>query len=77
MNDPLLTELINEQIFEGLLEKGFKIHDSKPTSTIASVGTNFSKDEENVTRYACGYVVRKLMQKFFGCICRIFKQNES
>ena len=67
-NDPLLTELVNEQIFEGLLEKVFKIYDSKPTSTIASVriGTNFSKDEENVIRYACGYVVRKLMQKFLN-----------
>ena len=39
-NDPLLTELINEQIFEGLLEKVFKIHNSKPTDTIASVETN-------------------------------------
>ena len=41
--EPLLTELINEEIFEGLLNNTFKTHHTKPTLII-----HFSKDEQNM-----------------------------
>ena len=61
-NKPLLAELVNEQILEGQLNNTLKVYHqaAEPTHTII----NFSKDEENIIRYACGYVARKLMQKF-------------
>ena len=64
--EPLLTELINEQIMEGLLTDTFKVFEEPldQQDTEASAAVILSKDEENVLRYACGYVVKKLLHEF-------------
>ena len=63
--EPLLIELINEQIMEGLLADTFKVFeeplDQQDTEASAVI---LSKDEDNILRYACGYVIKKLLHKY-------------
>ena len=62
MSEPLVIQLANQQIFEEMLTTMFKIYDEQPITTETPV--ILTADEENVIRYACGYVARKLYQKF-------------
>ena len=57
MEEPLVMQLTNQQIFENLLISMFQTIEKKPAIELTA-------DEENVIRYACGYVVRKLHQSF-------------
>jgi len=61
MNEPLVMQLTNQQIFEEMLTATFKTYDE---SIAIEAPITLSVDEENVLRYACGYVARKLRQKF-------------
>ena len=64
-SEPLLTELINEQIMEGLLTDMFKVFeeplDQQDTKASAVI---LSKDKENILRYAYGYAVKKLLHEY-------------
>lgn len=64
-SEPLLTELINEQLMEGLMIDTFKVFEepSVRQNTKAPVAV-LSKDEENILRYASGYVIKKLHHKY-------------
>ena len=60
-SEPLFMEIVNEAIFEKLIEETFK---TEPESHSQVVATSLTKDEENILRYACGYVGMKLHQRF-------------
>jgi len=53
-------QLTNQQIIEDLLTSMFQTIEKEPSEPLVEL----TADEENVIRYACGYVVRKLHQKF-------------
>ena len=48
-------------LFEKLIEETFKTEPEAPSQVIA---TTLTKDEENILRYACGYVGMKLHERF-------------
>ena len=64
-SEPLLPELINEQIMKGLMIDTFKVFEEpsvrQDTKAPAAV---LSKDEENILRYTSGYVIKKLHHKY-------------
>lgn len=57
--EPLLMEIANEALFEKLIEEMFS---TEAEDSVESV--SLTKDEENILRYACGYVGMKLHQHF-------------
>ena len=62
MSEPLVMQLTNQQIFEEMLTAMFKTYDEQSIATETPI--TLTVDEENVLRYACGYVARKLHEKF-------------
>ena len=62
MNKPLVMQLTNQQNFKEMLIAMFKTYDKEPIATETPI--TLTKDEENMLRHACGYVARKLCQKF-------------
>ena len=60
MTEPLFMELVNETLFEKLIETMFTTEPEECAQV-----TTLTKDEENILRYACGYVAMKLHQRFF------------
>ena len=62
--DPLLTELINESIMDHLIETSFPAKQEARTSCTPPVELN--KEEENIIRYACGYVCMHLRRRFLS-----------
>ena len=66
MTEPLVMQLMNQQIFEEILTSMFK-HRSMVQDNVeqpAETPTKLTVGEENVLRYACGYVSKKLYQNF-------------
>lgn len=57
--EPLFMELVNESLLENLTKEMYTVPQCSPTCTM-----NLSKDEENIIRYACGYVGMKLYNRF-------------
>ena len=57
--EPLFMELVNESLLENLTKEMYAVPQCLPTCTM-----NLSKDEENIIRYACGYVGMKLYNRF-------------
>ena len=55
---PLLAELVNEQVFEDLITNMFRTY-STPSLQCIKPTIKSSKEEENVIRYASGYIARK------------------
>ena len=60
MTDPLFPQLVNQHLFEEIVKSQYEIC----TSEQRPVRRVLSKDEENVIRYACGYVSMRLLRKF-------------
>jgi len=63
MTEPLVMQLTNQQVFEEMLTSMFKTHIVKEQPA-DNTPTELTVDEDNVLRYACGYVARKLHQKY-------------
>ncbi len=59
--EPLVMELVNETILEQLITEMFPTYKETPPENEAVLLT---RDEENVIRYACGYVAMKLQKKY-------------
>ena len=57
--EPLFMELVNESLLENLTKEMYAVPQCSPTCTM-----NLSKDEEDIIRYACGYVGMKLYNRF-------------
>ena len=80
---PLLMELMNESIVDYLIKKAFPVLEvPRVTQSV-----ELSKDEENILRYACGYVSMKLRPRFsklsgdkaaqfFECLDRMTNDND-
>ena len=66
VSEPLLAELINEEIFEGMITDMYRIYETTLTPLAAGSQdtSTLSKDEDNVIRYACGYIVRTMLKKY-------------
>ena len=62
--DPLLTELINKSIMDHLIETPFPAKLEARTSCTPPIELN--KQEENIIRYACGYVCIHLRRRFLN-----------
>ena len=62
VNEPLLAELINEEIFEGMIIEMYGLYET--VHTPPQERSILSKDEDNIIRYACGYIVRTMLQKY-------------
>ena len=60
MTDPLFPQLVNQHLFEEIVKSQYEIcaSEQRPAKQV------LSKDEENVIRYACGYVSMRLLCKF-------------
>ena len=59
--EPLFMELVNESVFEELTKVMYTpVEEQRNTPA----DTNFSKDEQNILRYACGYVAMKLHRRY-------------
>ena len=59
MEEPLFMELVNEVYFENIIKLRYS------TSTVEDITPpSLTKDEENIIRYACGYVGMKLHDRF-------------
>ena len=56
MSEPLVMQLASQQIFEETLTAMFKTYDEQPITTETPI--ILTADEENLVRYACGYVAR-------------------
>ena len=64
-SETLLTELVNEQLMEGLMINTFKVFkEPSVRQNIKAPVAVLSKDEENILRYASGYVIKKLHHKY-------------
>ena len=64
--EPLFHQTVNLLVFEGFLKDYFKPSVSKEHGSMdnATEGLQFSKDELNILRYACGYVVLKVLKRY-------------
>ena len=60
-SEPLFMEIVNEVLFEKLIEAMFR---AEPEESTQAEAAPLTKDEENILRYACGYVGMKLYQRF-------------
>lgn len=60
MTDPLFPQLVNQHLFEEIVKSEYEVC----TSEQRSARRVLSKDEENIIRYACGYVTMRLLCKF-------------
>lgn len=63
-SEPLFMEIVNEALFEKLIEATFRVEPEESTQSDAAETAPLTKDEENILRYACGYVGLKLYQRF-------------
>ena len=61
--EPLFVELVNESLLEKLCKNMFGIP-RRESSRSETVSTYLSEDEQNIIRYACGYVGMKLYNRF-------------
>ena len=59
-SEPLLMELVNENIVDCLVKETFPQFETPRATPTMSI----TKDEENVLRYACGYIAMKLRERF-------------
>ena len=59
--DLLVEQEVNQTLFEGVVKTFIK--DSQPAHNTSRLPTP-SSDEENIVRYAAGYVSMKLMKKY-------------
>ena len=57
--EPLFMELVNEVCFENMIKERYAT-----TPARASTATSLTVDEENIIRYACGFVGMKLHDRF-------------
>ena len=57
--EPLFMELVNEVYFENMVKKKYAATHCK-----AITSTSLTVDEENIIRYACGFVGKKLHDRF-------------
>ena len=62
-NEPLLAELINEEIFEAMITDMYRIYETTlaPSAAGSQDTSTLSKDE---VRYAFGYIVRTMLKKY-------------
>ena len=64
-SDPLFMEMVNDSLIEKI------IANAQPDPPSSREGSNFrqhlelSRDEENIIRYACGYVGMKLNNRYY------------
>ena len=63
-SEPLFMEIVNEILFEKLIEEMFRVEPEESTEADAAEAALLTKDEENILRYACGYIGMKLYQRF-------------
>lgn len=61
--EPLFMELVNESLLENLCKNMLDIP-QRENSSSETASTYLSEDEQNIIRYACGYVGMKLYNKF-------------
>ena len=61
--EPLFVELVNESLLEKLCKNMFGTP-RRESSRSETVSTYLSEDEQNIIRYACGYVGMKLYNRF-------------
>ena len=59
-SEPLSMEIINESIFQDLIMKMFQQPCVQECVTVVTL----NEDEENIIRYACGYIGMKLQSKY-------------
>lgn len=59
MEEPLFIQLVNETVFDALLKQKYAY-----TPREAVTAPSLTLEEENVLRYACGYVGKKLHDRF-------------
>ena len=59
-SEPLLMEIVNESIVDCLIKETFPQFETPRATPTMSI----TKDEENVLRYACGYIAMKLKERF-------------
>lgn len=66
MPDPLFHQTVSLMVYEELLREYFKcgLRSSSGASSGTTEELEFSKDELNILRYACGYVVLKVLKKY-------------
>ena len=63
--DPLLIQSVARLVFEDLLKEYFGCSEiNLPGPRTADAGSEFTRDELNALRYACGYVAHKLLKKY-------------
>ena len=62
--EPVLTKLINKGIMDHLRETSFPA--KLKTRTNCTLSMELNKDEENIIRYACGYVCMHLRRRFLS-----------
>lgn len=55
-------ELVNDSFLENLAKDMYAVPECIPTFTENDI--HLTKDEENIIRYSCGYVVMKLHNRF-------------
>lgn len=61
-SEPLFMEIVNEALFEKLIEVMYRVEPEESTQSDTAEAALLTKDEENILRYACGYVGLKLYQ---------------
>lgn len=59
LEEPLFMELVNEIFFENMIKIKYATRREK-----SIIAPSLTKDEENIIRYACGYVGMKLHARF-------------
>ena len=62
IEEPLLMELTNESLLESMAKDMYSI--PQPEERTPTCDMYLSKDEQNIIRYACGYVGMKLHNQF-------------
>ena len=63
-DDPLLEQSVNSELYGMLIAEYFSSRSAHAAIPMVSAPTQFTTDELNVMRYACGYVPHKLLQKY-------------
>ena len=55
-SEPLLMELVNESIVEYLIKATFPLFETTRLRATPTIEMSMNEDEENILRYACGYI---------------------
>lgn len=61
--DPIVEQHVNQSLFEDLIKNHAPAPPAPPSVRVSASLPTLSPDEENIIRYAAGYVPMKLMKK--------------